>query len=73
MFKQSVMGCTYNLPHAHRGTHAPGASINPKQPRGTKGTTTRLTIAGNRKFDPPPLLQSRMILRSNLPRVRKVP
>ena len=29
----------------------PGAPIHPEQPRGTKATTTRLTIAGNRKFE----------------------
>src|ERR1700720_2238570 len=29
----------------------PGAPIHPEQPRGKKATTTRLTIAGNRKFE----------------------
>src|ERR1700730_8424500 len=33
----------------------PGAPIHPEQPRGTKATTTRLTIAGNRKFESPSL------------------
>jgi hypothetical protein len=64
VFKQSVMG--RNSPHvyaaaswrltAHDNRAEPryprsGAPIHPEQPRGTKGTTTRLTIAGNRKFE----------------------
>src|SRR5580692_4413960 len=36
----------------------PGAPIHPEQPRGTKGTTTRLTIAGNRKFESTSLQQT---------------
>src|ERR1700731_3802398 len=35
----------------------PGAPIHPEQPRGTKATPTRLTIAGNRKFESTSLQQ----------------
>src|SRR6516225_11800096 len=34
-----------------------GAPIHPKQPRGTRGATTRLTVAGNRKFESISLLR----------------
>src|SRR5690242_14561181 len=47
-------GIVEGLPYDNRAEPRyprPGAPIYPEQPRGTKGTTTRLTIAGNRKFE----------------------